>query len=95
MNKTFGIRHEDKYDMERRVPLIPSHAKRLIAQDGLSLMVQGSAKRVFPDAEFSAVGADIVDDLRHAPVIFGVKEIPINALEQGKTYMFFSHVIKG
>jgi alpha-aminoadipic semialdehyde synthase len=95
MNKTFGIRYEDKYDMERRVPLIPAHARRLIAQDGLKILVQGSAKRVYTDEEFREAGARVQDNLQDAPVIFGVKEIPIAAFEAGKTYMFFSHVIKG
>jgi alpha-aminoadipic semialdehyde synthase len=95
MNNKIGIRYEDKYVMERRVPLVPSHLKHLIKKDGLEVFVETSAKRVFSDEEFEAVGATVTDDLSQCPVIFGVKEIPIPRLEEGKTYMFFSHVIKG
>lgn len=94
MNK-IGIRYEDKYVMERRVPLVPAHLKHLIHKDGLEVCVETSAKRVFPDEEFESVGAQVTDDLSACPVIFGVKEIPVSRLEADKTYIFFSHVIKG
>lgn len=93
--KKIGIRYEDKYVMERRVPLVPAHLKKLIEDDGLEFSVETSAKRVFSDEEYEAVGANVTDDLSDCHVIFGVKEIPVNRLEADKTYMFFSHVIKG
>jgi saccharopine dehydrogenase (NAD+, L-lysine forming) len=80
--------------MERRVALIPSHVKKLV-ENGLQIRVQSSPKRIFTDAAFSDSGAEIVDKLTKAQVIFGVKEIPIDFFETGKTYIFFSHVIKG
>lgn len=95
MTKTIGIRHEDKYLMERRVPVIPSHVEALSRKGDLAFAVQSSEKRVFADAEYRDVGADVVNDLTHCPVIFGVKEIPENFFEKEKTYVFFSHVIKG
>lgn len=39
-------------------------------------------------------GAMIREDISDASVIFGVKQIPIDALIPGKTYCFFSHTIK-
>ena len=95
MNNIIGIRHEDKYVMERRVAVIPEHAKLLIEQQGLEILVESSPKRIFTDDEFTAAGAKIVDDVRKAPVIFGVKEMPIDYFEDEKTYIFFSHTIKG
>ncbi len=95
MNSIIGIRHEDKYVMERRVAVIPEHAKLLIEQQGLEILVESSPKRIFTDEEFTAAGAKIVDDVRKAPVIFGVKEMPIDYFEDEKTYIFFSHTIKG
>jgi len=95
MMKKIGIRYEDKYVMERRVPLVPAHLKRLIEDEGLEFSVETSAKRIFTDEEYEAVGANVTDDLTDCPVIFGVKEVPVNRLEADKTYMFFSHVIKG
>ncbi len=93
-NNIIGIRHEDKYLMERRVAILPKHVKKLI-EDGLEIQVQTSPKRIFIDDEFAAAGAKIVNELNEAPVIFGIKEIPLDFFEGGKTYVFFSHVVKG
>jgi len=93
--KKIGIRYEDKYVMERRVPLIPLHIKKLIADEGLEFSVETSAKRVFADEEYENTGAKVTDDLSDCQVIFGVKEIPVERLEKDKTYIYFSHVIKG
>lgn len=95
MNNKIGIRHEDKYLMERRVAIIPKHAKKLIDEQGLEILVENSPKRIFTHQEFEDAGAKIVKDVREAPVIFGVKEMPIDYFEDHKTYIFFSHVIKG
>lgn len=95
MDAVIGIRHEDKYAMERRTPITPGHAKKLIEQHGVRVVVQSSPKRVFPDGEYLSAGATVEENLDTCPVIFGVKEIPADAFEKGKTYVFFSHVIKG
>lgn len=95
MQVVIGIRHEDKYLMERRTPITPVHAEKLIRQHGINVQVETSPKRVFPDKEYSGIGAKIVSSLKEASVIFGVKEIPSTAFEENKTYVFFSHVIKG
>lgn len=39
-------------------------------------------------------GAVIQEDISSASVIFGVKQVPIDALIPDKTYCFFSHTIK-
>lgn len=39
-------------------------------------------------------GAIIQEDISEASVIFGVKQVPIDALIPSKTYCFFSHTIK-
>jgi len=95
MKHIIGIRHEDKYLMERRVALIPKHVKKLIAEEGLEFIVEESPKRIFTHKEFEDAGAKIVTDLSPADVVFGVKEMPVSFFEEGKTYIFFSHVIKG
>jgi len=95
MKHTIGIRHEDKYLMERRVALIPQHVKKLIEQEDLEFIVEESPKRIFTHKEFEDAGAKIVTDLSPADVVFGVKEMPMDFFERGKTYIFFSHVIKG
>ena len=95
MKHIIGIRHEDKYLMERRVAIIPQHVKKLIEEQGLEFIVEESPKRIFKHEEFVKAGAKIVTDLSPANVVFGVKEMPNEFFEKGKTYIFFSHVIKG
>jgi alanine dehydrogenase len=90
-----GIRHEDKYKAERRAPLAPRHINKLVKTDNLRFVIQQSPKRVFSNDEYIDAGAIISENLANCQVIMGVKEIPVEALEEGKTYIFFSHVIKG
>ena len=94
LNPCIGIRHEDKYAMERRVAIVPKHLKELI-KEGISFEVQKSDKRVFADEDFEKAGAKMVDKIAEAHLVFGVKEMPEDFFETGKTYVFFSHVIKG
>jgi len=89
-----GIRYEDKYVMERRVPLVPDHVKALIDK-GHEIEVVKSEKRVFKDDEFEKAGAKLVDEVTDSTVILGVKEMPINFFKDEHTYIFFSHIIKG
>ena len=56
MNNIIGIRNEDKYAMERRVPLTPMHIARLIKQYRLKIIVESSPKRIFSDDEFIKAG---------------------------------------
>jgi alanine dehydrogenase len=95
MSNFIGIRHEDRYAMERRAPLTPRHVERLIRNKKLDIIVQYSEKRVFTEEEYVKAGAKMARDLKKCGVIFGVKEMPISFFEEDKTYVFFSHVIKG
>ncbi len=95
MKIRFGIRREDKNPWERRVPIIPSHAREILQNFPLELWMQPSSIRVFTDQDFNAEGAKIKEDLSSCSVVFAVKEIPLDLFVYGKTYMFFSHTIKG
>jgi len=95
MTNIIGIRREDKNPWERRVPLIPSHIRELIKVHGLKILVQPSPIRVFADEDFKLEGAKVQDGLGAASIVLGIKEIPDALFEAGKTYIFFSHTIKG
>ena len=95
MKKLIGIRREDKNIWERRVPLIPEHLEKLKNEFGIDTIIQPFERRAFLENEFTEVGATIKEDLSDAPVVFAVKEIPIPLLQNDKTYIFFSHTIKG
>ena len=95
MKKIFiGIKKETGHPNERRVVLTPTHVRKLIA-DNFGFIVQSSEKRIFSDAEYKEAGATISDDLSPCKLILGVKDIPADELLSEKTYMFFSHTIKG
>jgi saccharopine dehydrogenase (NAD+, L-lysine-forming) len=90
-----GIRREDKNEWERRAPLTPEDLKELHQKHGIEFVVQPSPIRVFTDAQYASAGARVSEDLSGCPVVFAIKEIPVEFLQPGTTYVFFSHVIKG
>jgi Alanine dehydrogenase/PNT, N-terminal domain len=93
--KIIGIRREDKNKWERRVPLVPGDVLELREKYGIKTIIQPSEIRIFSDDEYRKAGAEVNEDLQAADIIFAVKEIPLHLLEQGKTYLFFSHTVKG
>ena len=96
MKKYIGIRHEDKYKMERRCPITPLLIKKLLNKsDEIEFCVEESEKRIFKKEEFLNAGAKVVENAKNCDVIFGVKEIGFDYFQPNKTYVFFSHVIKG
>lgn len=95
MDKVIGIRREDKNQWERRVPLTPADVKELKEKFGIKTVIQPSKIRIFKDEEYENVGAEVNEDLGGAEVVLAVKEIPLHLFQEGKTYMFFSHTIKG
>ncbi|HEX32580.1 MAG TPA: hypothetical protein ENF88_02675, partial [Candidatus Acetothermia bacterium] len=95
MKQKVGVRREDMYAWERRTPIVPGDARALAGEHGLDIVVQSSDKRVFTASDYEDAGIKVVEDLSSCPVIFGIKEVPIPVLEAEKTYIFFSHTIKG
>lgn len=90
-----GIRLEDKNIWEARTSLIPEHVAVLCEAHDIEVVVQESPIRAFAAADYLQAGARVAPTLEDCPVIFAIKEIPAAALEAGKTYIFFSHTIKG
>ncbi len=95
MNKIIGIRREDKNIWERRVPLIPLHVAELKNNYGIQTILQPFERRAISEKEYLAAGAEYNEDLSKCSLILAVKEIPSKILMADKTYMFFSHTIKG
>ena len=94
MTAIIGVRREDKSIWERRVPVTPQDAVDL-KQQGIDVIVQPSPNRAIVDREFTERGIMVQDDLGPASVILAIKEIPEYVFEPDKTYVFFSHTIKG
>ncbi len=95
-----GIRKEDEHKkFERRVALTPAHIHQLLqAYPEAQFIVEpghsGRYERAFTDDEYRAAGAQI-GSMEAADVILGIKEVPIQDLLPGKTYLYFSHTYKG
>ncbi len=95
MGLILGIRREDKNEWERRVPIVPQDVKKLKSSYGVETVIQPSKIRAYTEDDYKLSGAKISENLSECPVIFAVKEIPLSFFEKEKTYVFFSHVIKG
>lgn len=95
MTSIIGIRREDKNKWEQRVPLIIDHVKELHEKHDITIIIQPSKIRAFDDKAYQQSGAIVTEDLSKASVIFAVKEIPKSFFQPNKTYVFFSHTIKG
>lgn len=92
---SIGILREGKVPPDHRVPLIPEHCSQLLqAYPQLEILVQPSPIRCIPEQEYSTAGCEITEDLSRCDILMGVKEVPIDQLIAGKTYLFFSHTIK-
>lgn len=91
----FGIIKERKNPPDRRVVFTPEELVRLKTEHPeAQVKVESSDIRVFPDEDYSKSGIEIATDMTDCDVLFGVKEIPVNALIPNKKYFFFSHTIK-
>jgi len=88
-----AIRREDASIWERRAPLAPHHVEKLTKQ-GVRILIQPSNRRAYPLQSYIRAGAEAKEDIGEAPVILGVKQVPVDLLLPGKTYCFFSHTIK-
>lgn len=91
-----GIRREDKYYWERRVPL-PPHSCKLIMQNHpeIKFIVQPCSRRIYSDLEYQDVGCIVNEDLIDCGIIVCLKEIPVEKFLPNKTYIFWSCVTKG
>ena len=74
--------------------MTPKEVKELTSDPNIRVLVQPSPSRCYTEEEFLEAGAEVSEDLSSCDVIFGVKEVPIENLIEGKTYFFFSHTIK-
>ena len=91
----FGIIKERKNPPDRRVIFSPNEIKTIQEQfPVVSFKVEPSDIRIFSDAEYQNLGIEVTDDLSDCEVLFGVKEVPVEALIPNKKYFFFSHTIK-
>ena len=91
----FGIIKERKSPPDRRVVFSPEKLKEFQQKFSESeIKVESSDIRVFSDTSYEKMGLEVTNDISDCDVLFGVKEVPIEALIPNKKYFFFSHTIK-
>jgi alanine dehydrogenase len=92
---TIALIREGKIPVDNRVALTPAQCKWVQKQYGnVRIIVQQSAHRCFDDKEYSRVGVEVKKDVEEADIFFGIKEVPVKDIIEGKTYLFFSHTKK-
>jgi len=91
----FAIIKERKTPPDRRVVFSPKLCKEVADQfTELEFEIESSDIRYFKDEAYATAGFPPVVDITDCDVMFGVKEVPIEALIPNKKYFFFSHTIK-
>ena len=92
---TIGLIRETKIPPDKRVPLTPKQCRILLEQyPQLDILVQPSSMRCYSDEEYRGEGITLSDDMSTCQILMGVKEVKVNALLEGKSYLFFSHTAK-
>ncbi|MFD3312208.1 saccharopine dehydrogenase [Streptomyces sp. NPDC058694] len=91
------LRHETR-TTERRTPIVPSDARRLV-ENGVTLTVEDSPQRVYPTGAYEEAGGRVVEagSWVGAPadaVIVGLKELPDGPDELRHRHVFFGHAYK-
>jgi len=86
---------EGKIPADNRVSLTPAQCKWIQKNaPQIQIAVQSSTNRCFSDREYLSAGTDVTEDMSDCDILLGIKEVPVDQLIPGKTYLFFSHTKK-
>ena len=86
---------EEKVPHDTRTPITPRQARQIKeTYPSINIFCQSSDIRCYSDDEYRNEGIELVKDVSHCDILLGVKEVKIESLIPGKTYLFFSHTIK-
>ena len=92
---TIALIREGKIPHDNRVGLTPAQCTWLRGRyPDVRIIVQTSAHRCFSDGEYQKGGIEVKEDISEADIFLGIKEVPVEDLVAGKTYLFFSHTKK-
>ncbi|MBK7342498.1 MAG: alanine dehydrogenase [Saprospiraceae bacterium] len=92
---SIALIREGKVPPDRRVVFTPQQCREIQERFDVDVFVESSSIRCFPDEEYTAAGIEVMDHRPDADIYLGVKEVPVSQLVPGKTYLFFSHTMKG
>jgi saccharopine dehydrogenase (NAD+, L-lysine forming) len=92
---TIGLIKEGKAPADNRVALTPAQCRWIHKNSkDVKVIAQSCTHRCFSDKEYQMAGVEVKNDLSECDILFGIKEVPVNELIEGKTYLFFSHTKK-
>lgn len=92
---TIGLIREGKTPPDNRVVLTPAQCKWIHKNgDAVRIVAQSSSTRCFSDKEYIAAGVEVKEDMQECDILMGIKEVPVDQLLSGKTYLIFSHTKK-
>jgi alanine dehydrogenase len=90
-----GLIREGKIPADTRVALTPAQCRWIHKNlTDVRVVVQASENRCYTNSEYERAGVEVKEDLSECDVLFGIKEIPVAMLVEGKKYMIFSHTRK-
>ena len=90
-----GLIREGKTPADNRVSLIPAQCKWIHKNaTSIRIVAQSSPNRCFSDREYQLAGVEVKDEISDCDILLGIKEVPVDQLLTGKTYLFFSHTKK-
>jgi len=90
-----GLIKERKNPPDKRVPFTPLQIEEIEQRfRNVEVNVETSDIRCFKDKEYIDNRIPVASDISRCDILMGIKEVPIDQLIEGKTYLFFSHTIK-
>jgi alanine dehydrogenase len=90
-----GLIREGKVPVDNRVALTPGQCKWLVKHfPDIKILVQPSEHRCFTNEEYMQAGIPVTENMGDCNLLLGIKEVPVDMLLPGKSYLFFSHTKK-
>ncbi|HZY80703.1 MAG TPA: NAD(P)-dependent oxidoreductase [Cyclobacteriaceae bacterium] len=90
-----GLIRERKTPPDKRVPFTPLQVQEIEQRfPHVTVKAETSPIRCFKDNEYSDQGIPVISDMSECDILMGIKEVPVEDLIPGKTYLIFSHTIK-
>ena len=90
-----GLIKETKLPIDNRVALTPKQARYLMDKyPDCDIVVESCDTRAYSDDKYREEGIKVVTSLHDCDVLFGIKEVKIDAMIPNKHYFFFGHFAK-
>ena len=87
---TIGLIKEGKQPQDNRVALTPAQCKWLKQHvANIRVIVQACPTRCYSNVEYQRAGIEVLENIDVADILFGIKEVPKEALIPNKKYYTF------